>query len=699
MLASLLRRRAHGLARRPAVALPAIVLLVTPTLGPVARAQTATTAGPALDPVVVSADPLQRDTLTVLRPVSTIAGEALRAAEGSNLGDTVARVPGVQSSSYGPGAGRPIIRGMDSARVRVTEAGLGVADVSGASPDHRVAADTLNARQVEVLRGPATLLYGSGAIGGLINIVSERVPSLRADSFGVNASVRASSAERERASALDLQGPMSFSSSWRIEGFKQRTGDIALARPLSAPDGTVIATDRLPNSSTDTQSLSLGGGWFGAVAGTRFGAAVQRYESDYGIPNPDEPVTIRLRRDRVEAQADSGSALGPFDVVRSRFAFTDYAHREVAPDGSIGARFTNRGGEGRIELPYRLKDWRGVVGTQLQQMEATGSGEGELPQTQATAVALFVVQEQRFGNASQWHVELGARGEVERYAVQADYADGTRPPSRRFALATVSAAGGRTLAPGWDLTLSATAAQRAPSVEELYFVGAHPATAAYEIGNPDLRKERSTNIDLALRYAGTAWQAQVSIFSNRVRDYIYGFFDGSTTDVLDDNGNIEDSLSTLVFAQADARLRGAEVELRYGQSQGPQWRLWGDTVRGRLTSGPANGGNLPRMSPGRLGLDVGWRRATWFAQAAVTRVFAQERTSSFDLRNGVPESPTRGYTRLDAFVAFQPQDWPVTVTLQGRNLTNQDMRVHTSFLKDFVPLAGRSIVLGLRASL
>jgi iron complex outermembrane receptor protein len=665
----------------------------------VAQSAQATPVAPPLDPVVISADPLGRDSLNVLLPTSTLSGEALRAAQGSNLGDTVARLPGVQSSSYGAGAGRPIIRGMDSARVRVTEAGLGVADVSGASPDHRVAADTLNARQVEVLRGPATLLYGSGAIGGLVNVVSERVPLQRADLFGANAALRGSTAERERAAALDLQGPLSAASSWRVEGFKQRTGDYALAQPLRLPDGTLIAEDRLPNSATDTQSIAAGAAWFGATPGTRIGAAVQRYESDYGIPNPDEPVTIKLRRSRFEAQGDSGSAVGPFDGVRSRFAFTDYAHREVASDGSVGARFTNRGGEGRIELPYRLDQWRGVVGTQLQQMDISGTGEGQLPQTQATAAAIFIVQERRFGGNGQWHIELGARGEVERYAVQDDYVDGTRPPSRRFSLGTVSAAAGRTLAPGWDLTLTATAAQRAPAPEELYFVGAHPATAAYEIGNPELRKERANNLDLGLKYTGQLWRGQLSIFNNRVRDYIYGFFDGSTTDVLDENGAVEDSLATLVFAQADARLRGAEAELTYGEAQGPQLRLWGDTVRGRLASGPASGGNLPRMSPSRVGLDVGFRRPAWFWQAAFTRVFAQERVSSFDLRGGVPESATSGSTRVDAVLGYRPQCWPVTLTLQGRNLTNQDIRVHTSFLKDVAPLPGRSIVLGVRASL
>jgi iron complex outermembrane receptor protein len=255
------------------------------------------------------------------------------------------------------------------------------------------------------------------------------------------------------------------------------------------------------------------------------------------------------------------------------------------------------------------------------------------------------------------------------------------------------------VAPGWDLGTTLTSAERAPAVEELYFVGAHPATFAYEIGDPNLRTEKSTNLDLSLRYAGGPLRGQVTLFANRVRDYIYGFFDGSTTDLLDENGNVEESLSNLFFTQADARLRGAEAEVAWGERTGVQARLWGDTVRAQLASGPNDGAYLPRMSPSRLGLDLGWKETTWSAQVAVTRVFDQNRVSSFDLRDGEPEAATPGYTRLDAGAAWRPSGAPVTVYLIGRNLTNEDMRIHTSYLKNLAPPPGRSLLLGVQASL
>ncbi|MFN3565016.1 MAG: TonB-dependent receptor [Burkholderiaceae bacterium] len=677
--------------RTIALAVAAACLQVAP-----ARAQSPSQTPTRLDEVVVTADPLDRTELDLLRPAGTLRGDALRAAESTSLGETLGREPGVQSSAYGPGAGRPIIRGMDSARVRITESGLGVADVSGASPDHRVAADTLNARQVEILRGPATLLYGSGAIGGLVNIVSERVPRQRASEFGADANVRYSSVDRGRAGAFDLAGPLGDSTAWRLEGFKQTTGDYNLAAPLRDEGGNVIAVDRLPNSRTDTQSIATGASWFGRAAATRAGLAVQRYESDYGIPNPEDPVTIKLRRTRYELQADLGASVGPFAAVRSRFAYTDYAHTELEPGGAAGATFTNKGFEGRIELPHAFAGWRGALGVQLQSMQTRGSGEGRLPRADSTGMALFAVEERRFGSV---RTELGGRADSERYKVGEDYEDGSRAPSRRFALTSLSGGATWSIAPAWELGATLTAAERAPAVEELYFLGAHPATFAFEIGNPNLRKEKSRNVDLSLRHAGSAGRAQLTMFVNRVRDYIYGFFDGSTTDVLDENGNVEETLSNLAFTQADALLRGAEAEVAWGGRTGAQVRLWGDTVRGKLVSGPNDGAYLPRMPPSRVGLDVGWKEANWSAKLAATRVFAQRRVSRFDLRDGEPEAPTPGYTRVDAGAAWRPAGAAVTVYLIGRNLTDADTRIHTSYLKHLAPPPGRSLVLGIQAAL
>lgn len=648
-----------------------------------------------IESVTVTANPLNRGEDDVGQPVTVVSGDALRDRESSTLGGTLGREVGVQSSAYGAGAGRPIIRGLDSARVKITESGLGVSDVSGASPDHRVSADTFNSRQVEILRGPNTLLYGSGAIGGLVNIVSDRIPRNRRDAFGGEANVRGTTAEREGLFATNLNGPLGGDGAWRIEGFKQRTRDYELAKPLIDEDGNVFADKRLPSSATDTQSASVGAALFGARG--RIGAAAQRYESDYGVPNPEDPVTIQLRRSRFEAAGELQNPFAGFSELRGKLGVTDYKHTEFEPGGEPGATFSNKGYEGRIELPHpAIGGWTSVIGAQLHGLTTEGKGEGTLPKTGGTALALFAVGELRRGSM---HYELGVRAERERFKVKEDV-DNIRKPSRSFSLTTASGHAAWEFSRGVEVGAGLALSQRAPAVEELYFEGAHPATFAYEIGNTDLKKERSQHAELALRKTDGPVRFKLNVFENRFKDYIYGFFDGSTKDIIGEDGEVEASLSVLQYAQDDAKLRGAEAELSFGDKTGPQARLWADTVRAKLTSGVNSGQNLPRMAPSRFGGELGWKQDQWSAQLSVMRVADQKRTSGFDLRNGLPESSTQGYTLVDASVHYSMTVNGVALKwyFQGKNLGDKQAFVHTSFFKPFAPPPGRSLWAGLRVT-
>lgn len=673
---------------------------------PGAHAQSATAdagsnskATPQLAPVVVTASPFEtRDAGDLTQPVSVLRGDRLREREGSNLGDTLSRELGVTSSAYGAGAGRPIIRGLDSSRVRITESGIGTADVSGASPDHRVAADTFNSDQVEILRGPSSLLYGSGAIGGLVNIVSKRIPLERHDDFEADVRLRGATADLERSGAFGLEAPLSASTMWRLEGFETRTGNYALAKPLRDADGNVVADRRLPNSQTDTHSVALGASTF-LSGGAMFGAAVQSYRSDYGIPDPNDPVDIELERTRVDARLDVPMPWAGFEALRVKASYTDYTHREVEGDGAEGARFTNHGVEARFELPHvAVAGWKGVFGAQLGDSQIRGTGEGLLPRTGSTNLALFAVEERRL---DAWKFELGARGESQRYSVDEDDAVGARKPSHDFGLFSASGSAFYRLIAGIEAGATVSWSQRAPSADELYFEGAHPATFAYQIGDPNLRKEQSRNLELALRKNEGAVRWKVAVFENKFRDYIYGAFDGSTRDVLDDQGAVEDSLAVLRFRQDNARFRGAEAEASFGESTGFNARVWGDLVRAVLTSGPSDGADLPRISPARLGLDLGYRTASWNVFSSITRTFRQTRVAGFDIRNGEPEQATSGYTVLDVGVNYRVRygTTDVVYSLQGRNLTDAEARVHTSYLKDLAPLPGRSVIGEVRIAL
>lgn len=626
--------------------------------------------------VVVTASPFSdRDELESLQPVSIMNQTELRLSEESNIGATLSRQLGVQSSAYGAGAGRPIIRGMDSSRVRVTESGLGTGDVSGASPDHRVVADSYNSRQIEVLRGPATLLYGSGAIGGLVNVVSERVPMKLPSGSSADINLRTGAGHDDSLLAFGWDVSALKNIALRLEGFRQRANDYELPQ----------SRGKLANSATEAQSVALGGTVF--RGNSLIGVAVQRYESEYGIPNPDEPVTIQLKRNRVEGRAETDMDTGLLKAVRLKWAWSDYAHTEFEPEGTPGATFKNHGFETRLELPHQSwAGWDGVFGLQLQQNNTQGKGEGNLPLTQGQALAFFVVEEKK---VASWRYEWGLRFEQEKFRVKEDDESGLRKAARDFGLMTIS---GGVSWYGWNehsLSALATYTERAPSVEELYFEGAHPATFAYQMGDPQLKKERSSNVELRMARDRGWWRWQATVFQNRLRDYIYGSFDGSTS-VLDD-----EAWYNLIYRQDSARFRGLEAQINLGQTSGWNGRLWGDWVRAQITSGANAGQNIPRMAPARLGVDFGFQSSAWSWKISGTRVARQNHVSSFDLRGGVPEQSTQSYTWWDLSLSYQMAK-NASLYLRGKNLTDTQARVHTSFLKDKAMLPGRAWLLGFR---
>ncbi|WP_085318080.1 TonB-dependent receptor [Derxia lacustris] len=660
------------------------------------RAAAAAAAGGStqlqLDTVTITASPLGRDDeLTQATPATVLRGDALRAAERGSLGATLANQPGVSSSAYGAGAGRPIIRGMDSSRVRIAENGLGVGDVSAASPDHRVAADSFNSPQIEVLRGPATLLYGSGAIGGLVNVVSTRIPLERPDAMQADVGVSSASAERDTTLSFGMTAPAGADMAWRAEGFRDASGDYSLAKPLRDASGRIVASDRLPSSGATTQSFALGGAWFGDGAVRNLGLAVQRYESDYGIPNYADPVTIQLGRTRIEARAElAPPGDGWFERARIKAGHTEYGHAEVAPDGSTGARFISQSNELRVELPQRaIGGLDGAVGVSVDDGSVRGAGEGVLPRTTSNSLAVFALERLRAG---PMRYEAGLRGERTAYRPGEAGEDGSQPPNRSFGLFSGSAAAFWSPLAGQELGVTATLSQRAPSVQELYFVGAHPATFAYEIGSAELGRERSRNLELSYAAHAGAWRWKTALYENRFSDYIHGDFDGSST-ALDDG----ESLANLRYRQDDARFRGGEAEVEW-QGEALRLRLWGDLVRAVLTSGPHAGDNLPRIAPARLGAQVGWRRDRFDLSADITGVFRQNHVSQYDIRDDAAEAPTPGYVLAGLRAQWRPlgANPDMTLFLALRNLLDADARVATSFLKDRAPLPGRSLVVGAR---
>jgi iron complex outermembrane receptor protein len=643
------------------------------TVSCAAQAQTPT----KVDKVIVTASPFtDQDELQSVQPAVVVGKDALVKDRAASLGDTLSTQAGIQSSSFGPGASRPIIRGLDGPRVKTAENGVGTLDVATISPDHAVSSEVLGARQIEILRGPATLLYGSGAIGGLVNVVTDRIPQAHSDGTRLLFDGRLSTAERTRDVGGQLRtnvGPFAFTG----EASDRRTTDYETAH------------GKLANSDTATRNASLGGSYI--LANGFIGVGINHFQSNYGIPSP-EAARIDLSRNRVETLGEINNVLG---LERIRFSAThnQYQHAEIESTGEVGTVFRNNAGNARFDLQTTpMAGWRTVFGADVERAEFSAVGsETIVPLTQTKSSALFAVTERKF---SLGRVEIGGR--FERLSHSPDVSASL---SRRgFSLMSGSIGYQFQLDSTSAISTSYSHAERAPAIEELYSRGAHVATLTYDLGNAHLAKERSQNIDIAYKLQSHAWSVRASIFRNSVTNFIYGASVDDNGDGVADHVNTAGEIVTngqllkREFKNVDARLTGAELSLGYAPTQGFGFSAMSDTVRGVIVSD--NNSNLPRISPSRIGGKLTWRGGAndaWYADLAATHVFDQDRIASF-------ETSTPAYTRVDASLRYRmafANSRSAEFYLLGKNLTNRDIRVHTSFLKEFAPMPGRSLFLGV----
>ena len=646
-----------------------------------------------LEKVTVTASPLGREAAEMAQPVTVLSDEDLRRKRASSIGDTLGNELGVSSSAFGAGSGRPIIRGLDGPRIRVMQNGIGTLDASTLSPDHMVTTEALNAEQIEILRGPASLLYGSGAIGGVVNVVSNLIPRKRLNALEGTVEGRLATGNDERTGAFDLGGG-SGNIAWRLNGFQRRTSDYKIPDDAHSPFAPEHGHEggpheephgRLPNSDVDARGLGAGASWVGDRG--YLGASVEGLRSDYGIPS-GEGVRIKLRQDRTEVAGELNDPMRGFTRARLRFGATDYMHDEIEATGEVGTTFRNKANETRFELAHAaFGGWTGTVGLQHQDRKLSALGEEAIiPRTKSRATGVFVVEE------TDWRDLTFDAG--LRYERESRHPDGELQ-SRDFNLVTPAMGIVWRLSPDYRLGVSLTQAQRAPSIEELYTLGAHHATATFEIGDANLKKEVSRNVDVTLRKATGDMRWKVNVYANRIRDYVYAASqdtDGDgVADRVDADGALDPEGEFLLqrYSQARARFHGLEAELTYrpeGSNVGV--RVFGDMVRGKLEDGT----NLPRIAPGRIGIQVDWRRGDWTTNLTAIHAFEAKRLAPL-------EAPTPAYTRVDGEIAWQLESGSarrLVVFLQGTNLLNREIRLHTSYLKDVAPLMGRSLTLGLR---
>jgi iron complex outermembrane receptor protein len=638
-----------------------------------------------LEEMVVTATPLNSAVTDITQGVTVLEGDELSRLVSNTIGETLAMQPGVTASFFGAGSSRPIIRGLGGARVRVMDDGISSLDVSTVSVDHAVALEPLLVERVEVLRGPTTLLYGSGAVGGIVNTVTTRLPeTLPEKAIDGRFEVRGDTVADERTGAFGIDG-RAGRFVLHLDGVAREASDYRIpgSAEVDPEEGEEAESGRLENSSLEAQSVAAGLGWIGD--NTFVSVGVTRFETNYGVPGAheegeggeeeeeeEEIIRIDMEQTRVDLKA-GWSGTGAIRSVRFRGAYNDYEHVELEGE-EIGTQFANDAFEGRLELTHApLGAWEGAFGLQFDVREFSAIGdEAFVPPVDSTSLGAFIVEEGTFGD---WRASLGAR-------VEGQSQEPTGGESVDDTAYSLSAGAVRFFDKGNSVALNLSLAQRLPSAEELFSDGPHLATQTFEIGDPTLNVETSQHIELGWRHQSERFSASVAGFYTRFNDFIY----------LAPTGEIEDGLPVFLWTQADAEFAGLEAEFgarvaEIGRGE-VDVRLFGDIVSGELV----DGGNLPQISPARLGARIEYHGDRIAAGIDSNFVFEQDNVAQF-------ETPTDGYTMLNADFSWSfpvGDSANVDLFLRATNLLDEDARRHTSFVKDFAPLPGRNLAFGVR---
>ena len=634
---------------------------------------------------VVSVSPTARDQFESYQPTSVLAGQELTKELESTLGATLEKQPGVSERSFGPGPSRPVIRGLDGDRVLILEDGQRVGDLSSQSGDHGVTVNPASATRIEVVRGPATLLYGANAIGGLVNVINETIPTTPVQGTHGAFVADFGSAATDIGTAADLRWG---NGRWALHasGSGRRNSD------FETPAGAV------ENTHSRSGFGNIGAAWTGAKG---FAGASYGYDdTKYGVPVIEEgQVELTPRRHILSVKAGASGLGGLIDGFRADFASRRYQHEELVA-GDVGTRFGNDTDELNLMVRHRPAGrMSGTVGGWVLNRRFSAVGDEALsPPVKERGAALFFYEELTWPHVT---FQFGARVNHAAFDPEEDL------PSRSFTDGSGSV--GLLFRPQaaqdkFTLAISLARAARNPALEELYFFGPHPGNFAFEIGNPNLASEKALGLDISARWRSGRISGEISYFRNAIADYIFrnplteeefdarfghdahGGEEGEDGEEEGDDGHgHEGEFGFIEFVGADSLLQGIEAHADIELGRGVGLELGADYVRGELRE---SGQPLPRIPPFRLRGGLTYQRNAFQAGGEIVAVARQRRVFG-------AETPTAGHGNLRLFAAYSFGTQTVVNTLTARveNATNELYRNHLSLIKDVVPEMGRNFKL------
>lgn len=698
-----------------------ITLSIFAVVAPTVFAEQASSSIPVqtMDTIQVQAHPLVQ-TAADFAVADQVVDQKALSERATTIGDALADELGVYSNQYGSGSSRPVIRGQDGPRVKVLQHASETADVSTLSPDHAVTVDPILAKQVEVIRGPSTLLYGAGTVGGLVNVTDQKIPTqMPEDGLEGTVGLRYNSGSDEKLASAGVTAGIGENFALRVEGSKRKANDyIAPDYVVEEPHGDhshFHKERRVGNTFAEGQTVNIGGSWIhdrGFV-----GLSYSNRQDQYGLPGhsheyhgcvlhgdhfhgcptpgPDAPAHeehggpwVDLKSERYEVRTELEQPFVGVEKLRAHASITDYEHDEIE-ENEVISNFKSKGYDGRLELVHvPVAGWEGVIGTQISQQKINlaasdhdhhedGDEDDEehhvhgssvvMPDTKTDKFSLFALEHKQLGDV---HVELGARVDHQKVKVDSDQKDysGTG--------VSASAAANWEFAPDYKLSVVGSHQQRLPLAQELYADGLHFATNTYELGNPDLDKETSNNLELGLHYEGDKLDYHVHVYHNWFDDYIYG-------ETVAQKGN----LRGVQYTQDKARFYGTEAQAGYQINDMYKLSVFGDYVRGKIEAE-----NAPRVPAGRLGTKVEADFADgWSGLAEYYHVFNQDKIASY-------EDETQGYNMVNVGLSYAnslADNNAYRVYFKANNLLDDQVYSHTSFLSN-IPQVGRNFTVGVQ---